>query len=259
MLEIMWAFFNLEMIQIKVPGYWQPRMSKISRDWDRAMKRLFSAAIGVLGLISTAAAQVPAAIVEDLQGKVEGVEFMDYVAPGKVIRLGPKASVVLGYLKSCWRETITGGTVVVGAEQSMVHLGDTQRVKVDCDVNAVQLADREASQSAATTFRSLASGPQAAVTSSPQLTLYGLSPIVEVRGGGTLVVERVDVRGERYTVPIKGASLVRGKFVDFARAHKSLTAGGTYTASLGSRRTIFKIDPGATAGSTPIIGRLLRL
>jgi hypothetical protein len=253
----MWVFLILEMIQIKVPGHRQPRMPKISKDC--AMKSLIGAIVGVLGLITSAAAQAPVAIVEDVQGKVDGVEFMDYVAPGKVIKLGPKASVVLGYLKSCWRETITGGTVVVGAEQSMVHLGDAQRVKVDCDVNAVQLADREASQGAATTFRSLTPGPQASVTPSPQLTLYGLSPIVEVRGSGTLVVERVDARGERYAVLVKGASLVRGKFVDFAKAHKSLTAGGTYTASLGSRRTTFKIDPGATAGSTPIIGRLLRL
>ena len=47
------------------------------------------------GLATSAAAQVPVAIVEDVQGKVVGVEFMDYVAPGKVIKLGPKA-------RSCW-------------------------------------------------------------------------------------------------------------------------------------------------------------
>ena len=159
------------------------------------MKSLISTVVGVLALATSAAAQVPVAIVEDVQGKVDGVEFMDYVAPGKVIKLGPKASVVLGYMKSCWRETITGGTVVVGAEQSMVHLGDTQRVKVDCDVNAAQLSDREASQSAATTFRALAPGQRAASAPPPQLTLYGLSPVVEVKGDGTLVIERIDAEG----------------------------------------------------------------
>ena len=91
------------------------------------MKSLIGIVVGVLGLATSAAAQVPVAIVEDVQGKVVGVEFMDYVAPGKVIKLGPKASVVLGYIKSCWRETITGGTVVVGEEQSMVHLSEIQR------------------------------------------------------------------------------------------------------------------------------------
>jgi hypothetical protein len=219
------------------------------------MKSLIGAVVGVVGLAASAAAQVPAAIVEDAQGKVDGVEFMDYVAPGKVIKLGPKATVVLGYMKSCWRETITGGTVVVGAEESMVHDGDVQRVKVDCDGSASQLSDHEASQGAATTFRNV-KPTQPAV---PPLTLYGLSPLVEVKGNGTLIVERVDAQGERYTVPLKSSVLVRGKFYDFAQAKKSLTAGGTYTASLGPRTVTFKIDPHAISGSTPIIGRLLRL
>lgn len=226
------------------------------------MKSLIGAVIGVLGLATSSVAQVPAAIVEDVQGKVDGVEFMDYVAPGKVIKLGAKASVVLGYMKSCWRETITGGTVVVGKEQSLVHLSsDVQRAKVACDANAVQLSDREASQSAATTFRAMTAGqrPAAAPTPPPQLTLYGLSPVIEVKGGGSLVIERIDVKGERYTLPIKKESLQRGKFYDLAKAGKSLTAGGIYTASMGSRGTTFRIDPGATPGSAPIVGRLLRL
>jgi hypothetical protein len=221
------------------------------------MKSLIGAVAGVVGLAASAAAQVPAAIVEDVQGKVDGAEFMDYVAPGKVIKLGPKATVVLGYMKSCWRETITGGTVVVGAEESMVHLGDVQRVKVDCDGSTSQLSDREASQSAATTFRNVKPNQRAATP--PPIMLYGLSPLVEVKGNGTLIVERVDAQGERYTVPLKSSALVRGRFYDFAQAKKSLTAGGTYTASLGSRTTTFKIDPRAISGSTPIIGRLLRL
>ncbi len=234
------------------------------------MKSLIGAAVGVVGLATTAAAQVgqtagqaaaqvPVAIVEDMQGKVDGVELMDYVAPGKVIKLGQKASVVLGYMKSCWRETITGGLVVVGAEQSLVHQGDIQRVKVDCDASAAEISDREASQSAATTFRTLAPRQGAVAPPPPQPMLYGLSPVVEVKGSGTLVIERTDVPGERYAVTIKGASLLRGKFYDLAKAKKSLAAGGTYTATLGARSTTFRIAPNATAGSTPIIGRLLRL
>ena len=223
------------------------------------MKSLIGAVIGVFGLAASAAAQTPVAIVEDTQGKVDGVEFMDYVAPGKVIKLGPNASVVLGYMKSCWRETITGGIVVVGAEESLVHLGDIQRVKVDCDVSGIRLSDREANQSAATTFRTLKPGQSAVASPAPQLTLYGLSPIVEVKGDGTLVIERIDAPGERFTVPLKSSTLVRGRFYDLVKANKSLTAGGTYVASLGSRRITFKVDPHATSGPTPIIGRLLRL
>lgn len=209
----------------------------------------------MFGLVASAAAQAPVAVVEDVKGKVADVEFMDYVAAGKVIKLGTKNAIVLGYMKSCWRETITGGTVIVGAEQSMVHLGEVERVKVDCDAGQMQLNEREASQSAATVFRSMTPTQQAA---QPQITLYGLSPVVEINGRGPLVIERLDQPGERHEVAASGKSLVRGKFYDFAKARTALTPGGVYLASLGTRKISFKIDPQAKGGSTPVIGRLLR-
>src|ERR1700730_12280044 len=120
------------------------------------MKRIFAAMVGLLGFTGLAAAQTPVAVVEAVQGKVSGVEFMDYVAPGKVIKLGPGGTVVLGYMKSCWRETITGiGTVIVGAEESMVHLGDVKAGKVQCDSGHTQLTSREVGESAATVVRSI--------------------------------------------------------------------------------------------------------
>jgi hypothetical protein len=79
----------------------------------------------------TAAQRV--ALVEEVKGEVTGVEFMDYVSPGKVIKLGPEGSIVLTYMKSCWRETITGGTVVIGVEESLFHLSKVEGVKIDCD------------------------------------------------------------------------------------------------------------------------------
>ncbi|MGY8665828.1 hypothetical protein Q3C01_26220 [Bradyrhizobium sp. UFLA05-109] len=220
------------------------------------MRRLIGAMAGVFCLVAPAWAETPAAIVEDVQGKVDGVEFMDYVAPGKVIKLGPKGTLVLGYLKSCWRETITGGVVLVGAEQSSVQLGDVQRVKVPCDANAAQLSEREANQSAATTFRNVrvdTKGPPATLT-----TIYGVSPLIQAKSGGTLVVERTDGKEPTITVPLKSDSLVAGKFYDFAKAGKTLTPGGTYLATLGARRYTFQVDAHATSSATPIVGRLLR-
>ena len=94
---------------------------------------------------------------------------------------------------------------------------------------------------------------------SPQFTIYGLSPIFETTGRGKLVVERLDLKGERHDVDIVAGSLARGKFYDFARAGTTLQPGGIYAASLGARRTVFSVDQGAEAGSTPIIGRLVRV
>lgn len=220
------------------------------------MKHVFAAAIALLGLAGPVAAQGPVAVVEDVQGKVTGVEFMDYVAPGKVIKLGPDSTVVIGYMKSCWRETITGiGTVIIGQEQSMVHLGDIKSTKVDCDAHA-RLIDRAVGESAATVVRSLSPPPPPA---SSRLTLHGLSPMVETHGRGRLVVERLDIQGERYEVDLSAASVVHGKFYDFAKSGTALQPGGTYAVSLGSQRRVFVVDREAEPGLAPIISRLVRL
>src|SRR5450631_3802641 len=220
------------------------------------MKSIFGAVVGFVGFTGLAAAQAPVAVVEDVQGKVTGAEFMDYVAPGKVIKLGPAGLVVLGYMKSCTRETITGvGTVIVGAEESMVHLGEVKTSKVQCDSSHSQLIDREVGESAATVVRST----DEKNSMSPRFTLYGLSPVVETTGRGKLVVERLDVKGERYDVDLIPASVVRGKFYDFAKTSTTLRPGGIYAASLGSRRAVFLVDRRAEPGATPIIGRLIRL
>src|ERR1700682_3653618 len=115
------------------------------------MKSIFAAVVVFVDLTGLAAAQAPVAVVEDVRGTVTGAEFMDYVAPGKVIKLGPGGAVVLGYMKSCWRETITGGgTVIVGAEESMVHLGDVKAGKVQGDSGQSQAIGRDIGESAAT-------------------------------------------------------------------------------------------------------------
>jgi hypothetical protein len=202
------------------------------------MKTIFAAMIGLIGFTGLAAAQPPVAVVEDVQGPVSGVEFMDYVVPGKVIKLGQGGTVVLGYIKSCWRETITGiGTVIVGNEDSMVHLGEAKTSKVACDAAHSQLIDQETGESAATVVRSLDE------KSSTRFTLYGLSPVIETTGRGKLTP----------------ASLVRGKFYDFAKAGRALQPGGIYQVSQGPLKVVFLVDRSAQPGATPIIGRLVRL
>jgi hypothetical protein len=218
------------------------------------MKSLCAAAVALVAFIGLAAAQSPTAVVEDVQGQVTGVEFLDYVAPGAIIKIGPDGKVVLGYMKSCRRETITGtGTVVVGAAESMAQLSTIAASNVQCDSSHSQLLDRQVRESAASVVRSLSED------GSPQVTLYGLSPVVEATARGKLVVERLDVPGERYDVNFTAPSLTRGKFYDFARSGTALQPGGTYAASLGAQRVVFRVDPVAVPGPTPIIGRLVSL
>lgn len=222
------------------------------------MKRAIAICLGLLALATPAAAQSPVAVVEEIQGKVTGAEFMDYVTPKSVIKIGDGGSVVLSYLKSCRRETISGtGTVIVGNEESTVHLADLKAEKTNCDSSQAHVTKRETSGVAATVLRSVDKS-KAASLPQPQLTLYGASPFVEAKGRGTLTVRRLDLVGERQQVNLGGTQL-KGRFFDFASENVALVPGGLYAATFKSSQIVFRVDAQAKPGATPIVGRLLRM
>jgi hypothetical protein len=220
------------------------------------MKRAIAVCVGLLALASPAAAEPPVAVVEEVSGKVTGAEFMDYVAPKAVIKLGAGGSIVLSYMQSCRRETISGiGTVIVGTEESVVHLADVKAEKTACDSNQSHAINRATSEVAATVMRSVV---PINTLPKPQLTLYGTSPFVQAKGRGTLVMERLDVTGERQQIDLDGKQL-KGRFFDFASANRALAPGGVYAATFGASKIVFRVDPWAHPGATPIVGRLLRM
>jgi len=218
------------------------------------------AAVGSLAFATLAWAQAPVAVVEDVSGKTAGVEFMDYVAAGKVIKLGARDTLVLGYLKSCWRETITAGTVTIGTEQSEVQNGKVERTRVKCDGGQMNLSPEQAVQSAGVISRSISQ--QADTDQSrlpqPQVRLYGRIPVVEVRGTGNLVIDRLDEPGEHYDIAVGKRELVRGAFIDLAKSRRMLAAGGLYRATFGNKQVVFAVDANASAAA-PLLARLLRL
>jgi len=222
------------------------------------MKRAIVICLGLLALASPAAADSPVAVVEDIKGKVTGAEFMDYVTPRSVIKIADGGTIVLSYLKSCRRETISGaGTVVVGAEASVVDQAVLKAEKTDCDPNQANATTRDTSGVAATLLRSAGQAKTASLPE-PQLTLYGASPLVEAKGRGTLTVRRLDLVGERHQIALGGTQL-KGRFVDFAGEDVALVPGGLYAATFKSSEIVFRVDAQAKPGATPIVGRLLRL
>jgi len=218
-----------------------------------------SSIVGAGVLVLVASTQAPVAIIEEVTGHPAEAQFMDYVAPGQVIHLGPKDGIVLGYLTSCWRETITGGTVTVGNEQSEVSGGTVTRAKVACDGGKMTLNAETASKSGAMVFRAVPHPGQQRTAARPQFTLYGLSPVIEARSGDAIVIERVDVPGERHEITVGNSALTNGAFLDLAKTNIVLVAGGTYRAKAGTREVVFLIDLDAKPGAGPIAGRLLRL
>lgn len=206
------------------------------------------ALLAMLPVSAPAAAQAPVALVEEVRGN-PGVDFMDYVRPGATIKLGPRDTIVLGYLSSCWRETITGGTVVVGTEQSDVQGGNVSRVKTTCNVGRIDLTSKQANQSAGTTMRAPDDDSQ---------VVYGLSPFFEATGRAALLVVRLDKPSEHFTAVLTRKSGSQLSYYDFAGANMALKPGKTYRASIGTRQIVFKVDPNAKPGRLPIISRLVR-
>ncbi|MFZ3354918.1 MAG: hypothetical protein WA268_29175 [Xanthobacteraceae bacterium] len=201
-----------------------------------------------------AAPKVPTALVEDVKSTTAGVEFMDYVGSGQIIKLGPRDTLVLSYLESCEQETITGGTVTVGAARSAVQGGQVARSKSPCDGGNIRLSAAEANKSAASAFRVQSAGTE--------ITLYAQAPAVQFPktlpgADRTLVIRRVDRSGERHAIKLNDASAAKG-FYDLGKADLSLARGGIYVASLGGQNVPFRIDANAKSGPAPIASRLLR-
>jgi hypothetical protein len=207
---------------------------------------------------------VPIALVEDVKGASAEVEFMDYVGSGQVIKLAPGDVVVLSYLKSCEHETITGGTVTVGAERSDVQGGRVVRAKVLCDGGKMRLSAEQASTSAASAFR-LQSGDI-------QPRLYARTPVIQLprRLAGedrTLLIERTGPRRERqkverqklerYEIKIDDTIVAAG-FYDLANSSVSLVRGAVYDARIGRHKMTFQVDAKAKSGPAPVVSRLLR-
>ncbi|HEX4409207.1 MAG TPA: hypothetical protein VH206_10590 [Xanthobacteraceae bacterium] len=209
------------------------------------------------GIAMAATPRAPAAVIEDVTGSPPNIQLMDYVEPGQVIKLGQQDTIVISYLKSCQHEKITGGTVTVGAAQSEVQGGQVERSTKPCDGGKMLLTAQLAQLSAGAAFR--APPMKKGQTPHAQFTLYGLSPVFEVKPTGALSIDRIDQPGEHYDFPLGTAVLTRGMFVDLGKAGVTLTAGGVYRATAGTQNMVFKIDPGATSSAGSLAGRLVRL
>ena len=207
------------------------------------------AIVGVLICTTPALTQAPVALVEEVRGNPAGVEVMDYVTAGKVVRLRPQELIVLGYLTSCWHETITGGTVIVASEQSEVRGGKVTRTKVPCNGGRISLTPGQANQSAGSSFRAV--DPE-----SP--TLYGLFPVVEAPGGAALLIVRVDRAGR--TSRCGDAGEARHAAIIFRLCQSQKDAHGGRHLSGQHRPAADRLQGRSWRQGTgvPIISRLLR-
>lgn len=174
---------------------------------------------------------------------------MDYVEPGRVIVLPKKATLVLGYMQSCLRETISGGTVTVGRKQSQVRGGKIVVEQVECDGGRLRLTSKQGGKSAVLVLRVPPSGAAAV---GPTFRIYGASPVLLVpTATARVIIKRLDQPSPDLTV------VIRARFVDLAATRQALAPGGVYRATAGDRSIVFSVDAFARPGPGPIIGRLI--
>ena len=85
-------------------------------------------------LATNASAQAPAvAILEEIAGASGKHEAFDELKAGERLDLGTGGRAIIGYLGSCTRETIEGGTVMIGTGQSEIEGGKVQRETIPCE------------------------------------------------------------------------------------------------------------------------------
>lgn len=208
---------------------------------------LFAAICTSTLLAASASAQAPAvAILEDIAGASGKHEAFDELKAGERLDLGASGRAVIGYLGSCTRETIDGGTVVVGKNQSQIEGGKVARETIPCEATQLVLSEAEAGTTATVTFR----GPCEKLV---QQVLPSPSPVV-LAHGETLKIKQLCAEDDRIvSVPLKDGH------ADLASANIVLVPGGYYQLTAGKKQMVIKIDPTAEAGSVPVMSRLVRL
>lgn len=206
-----------------------------------------------------AAAGEPVAVIEQVTAPSTGLQFMDFVEVGRLIKLRTGETLTLGYFGSCIQETITGGSVQVGTDQSNVEGGEVARQQVECDGGRLQLDVSSNDSSGVLILRNI--DPEVATAEgnadslpAAQLVLFHTQPIVGISTPNSLLrIERLDVAEPRREIRIED------RYLDFATTGDSLAAGGLYRAEAVGHAVVFRIDPGASPGGGSVIGRLIYL
>lgn len=207
---------------------------------------MIGSAIAAAALIplaaSAQAASKPVAIVEDSPKTKGRGQVFDLLNENEVVQLGGSETLVLGYLKSCTRETITGGTVTIGAKESTVEGGKVAREKTECTVSKLLLTADESQQSATVAFR-----PGEVLKH-----IYTREPVIVAKKSASVKVEAFDGGKTWNLKPEKG-------LVDFQAAKLELQPGKRYKVTGDIASFVIEVDAAATAAKTGTLERVVVL
>jgi hypothetical protein len=219
----------------------------------------------------------PSAIVEDAQPEVPGAEFLALLDPGQIIELPADATLVLGYLRSCTRETITGGRVEIGESESRVTGGKVVRGRASCPGGARETAAgpqdrvmagvgvRSVNQGEATPATAPKAGEDGAA-----LMIRSQQPLIVLpTEGGQLEIRKLPTSSAATENPEVAEAILslqppvatlaaKTKLVDLGKEQVRLEPGKSYILISGSRTLRVEVAAGAEATPGPPLSRLVQ-
>ena len=200
-------------------------------------------AVSLLLIPSAGKAVEPIAIVEEASADAP-VKTFSYLSQGQIINLGPKAELLIGFLRSCVQERVRGGVIKIGADRSYVTNGQRSAKPLDCG-GAAKLSRAESERGAALVMRK-------PPVPAPKIRLTSTTPLIAPRHPASSVrLTRLDRRETAMKLAL------RSGVADLAAMGVTLRRGGTYRVKAGAASTVVKIAPDAQAGGGSILVRLL--
>lgn len=158
------------------------------------------------------------------------IQLLDRLKEGTEFTLSAGESVTLAYTHSCIRETITGGKITVGAEQSDVTGGEVKREKIaTCPEPRLALTSAESQESAIIAFRG---GTRHLFSKTPMLVSRPDNLKLVLYEGETVIGE---VKGESGIFDVAGKKL-------------ELAPGKVYRIESDRNTVLLEIDADAKAG-----------
>lgn len=210
--------------------------------------RLLAISAATLLINDVGRASEIAAVVEEASGAGVSIQPMDLLEVGQVIELSDNGKIVLGYFLSCVRETISGGRVTIGSDESTVENGQLSSEEVDCDGGQAVRNNNDAQDVAGAVFRE---GKSTKPLPKPDWTLFGTRPLFRLsQDADTLKIERIDKDGPSVSIAVSG------RVVDTAGTSVELEPSGLYAVTVGDRAHVLKISPLAEPDA-PVISRLV--
>lgn len=198
-------------------------------------------AVMLTGLAATAgAASRPVAIVEE-SPKADGkAQAFNLLAESDTFDLAAGETVILGYLKSCMRETITGGSVTIGSKESTVVGGTVTREQTQCAVNKLALTADESQQSATIAFRGQVKH------------IFTRQPLIMAGKSQGVTIEPVEGGEVWQIVPENGR-------IDFRAAKLQMQPGANYRVKGATQVVIVEVDDAADTTKTGLLERVVIL